>query len=78
MLGLIPANIPAEVDISFEMSDRIEALMKQKGLSKKQFAEALGRRPNEITKCLSGQHNFTIAALSMLSNFFGKPIITVG
>lgn len=78
MLGPIPANIQAEVDLSFEISDRIDALMKQKGLSKNQFADALGRRPSEITKWLSGEHNFTISTLAMLSTFFGKPIITVG
>ena len=78
MLGPIPANVQAEVDLSFEISDRIDVLMRQKGLSKKQFAEALGRRPSEITKWLSGQHNFTIATLAMLSSFFGKPIIKVG
>lgn len=77
MLGPIPTNIQTEVDLSFEISDRIDVLMRQKGLSKKQFAEALGRRPSEITKWLSGQHNFTIATLAMLSSFFGQPIITV-
>ncbi|MDE5662990.1 MAG: helix-turn-helix domain-containing protein [Muribaculaceae bacterium] len=77
ILGSIPANVQAEVDLSFEISDRINALMKQHGLSKKQFADALGRRPSEITKWLSGQHNFTIATLAMLSSFFGQPIITV-
>ena len=50
MLGTIPANVQAEVDLSFEISDRIDALMRQKGLSKKQFAKSLGRRPSEITK----------------------------
>ncbi len=52
--------------------------MRERGLSKKQFADALGRRPGEITKWLSGQHNFTLATLAMLSTFFGKPIINVG
>lgn len=78
MLGPISANVRAEVDLSFDISERIDALMRQRGLSKKQFADALGRRPSEITKWLSGQHNFTIATLSMLSSFFGQPIITVG
>lgn len=77
MLGPIPANIQTEVDLSFEISDRIDNLMRQRGLSKKQFADALGRRPSEITRWLSGQHNFTIATLAMLSSFFGQPIITV-
>ncbi|MDE5544032.1 MAG: helix-turn-helix transcriptional regulator [Bacteroidales bacterium] len=52
--------------------------MNERGLSKKQFADALGRRPSEITKWLSGQHNFTIATLAMLSTFFGQPIISIG
>lgn len=78
MVTSVPADIKAEIDLSFAISDRIDFLMQEKGLSKKQFADALGRRPSEITKWLSGQHNFTIATLSMLSSFFGQPIITVG
>lgn len=78
MVASVPADIKAEVDLSFAISDRIDFLMHEKGLSKKQFAEALGRHPSEITKWLSGQHNFTIATLAMLSSFFDQPIITVG
>lgn len=77
ILGPIPETVQKETDLSFEISDRIDTLMRQRGLSKKQFADALGRRPSEITKWLSGQHNFTIATLSMLSSFFGQPIIAV-
>ena len=78
MLGPIPEPIMKETELSFEISDRIFELMNERGLSKKQFADALGRRPSEITKWLSGQHNFTIATLGMLSAFFGQPIVTVG
>lgn len=77
MLGPIPEAIRSEVELSFQISDRINELMEQRGLTKKQFADALGRRPSEITKWLSGQHNFTIATLGMLSSFFGQPIITI-
>ena len=78
ILGKVPDELQQEVNLSFNISDRIDFLMKERGLTKKQFAEALGRRPSEITKWLSGQHNFTIATLAMISTFFGKPIITVG
>lgn len=78
ILGPIPESIRKEIDLSFEISDRIYKLMTERGLSKKQFADALGRRPSEITKWLSGQHNFTISTLAMLSTFFGQSIITVG
>ena len=77
MLASVPADIKAEIDLSFAVSDRIDTLMHERGLSKKQFADALGRRPSEITKWLSGQHNFTLSTLAMLSTFFGQPIITV-
>lgn len=78
LLGAIPEPIMKEIELSFAISDRIFELMSERGLSKKQFADALGRRPSEITKWLSGQHNFTLSTLAMLSSFFGQPIITVG
>ncbi|MCM1041333.1 MAG: helix-turn-helix transcriptional regulator [Bacteroides sp.] len=77
LLGPIPDAVRQEVDLSFEISDRIDELMHQRGYTKKQFAEAIGHRPSEITKWLSGQHNFTIATLAKLSSFFGQPIIRV-
>lgn len=66
-----------EARLSFQISNRLDALMHEKGLSKKQLADAIGKRPNEVTRWLSGEHNFTIATLSRLSIFFGKPIVTV-
>lgn len=77
MLGPIPDSLQREVELSFQISDRIYELMHKRGLSKKQFADALGKRPCEVTKWLSGQHNFTIATISMLSAFFGQPLIVV-
>lgn len=73
----IPLEKREETRLSFNISNRLDSLMREKGLNKKQFADAIGKRPNEITRWLSGEHNFTIATLAMLSTFFGKPIITV-
>ena len=77
MVASVPAELKTEVDLSFKISGRIDYLMREKGLSKKQFADALGRRPSEVTKWLSGQHNFTISTISMLSSFLGSPIVSV-
>lgn len=78
LVGTIPDSLQKETELSFQISDRIYELMQERGLSKKQFADALGKRPCEVTKWLSGQHNFTIATLGLLSAFFGQPIISVG
>ncbi len=69
----IPVEKREETRLSFAISNRLAALMQERGLNKRQFAEALGKRPNE----LSGEHNFTISTLAMLSTFFGESIITV-
>jgi antitoxin component HigA of HigAB toxin-antitoxin module len=78
IVASIPTRIQKEVDMQMAVSNRIYDLMTKAGLSKAEFARAIGKRPCEITKWLSGQHNFTLATLCLLSDFFGKPIITVG
>lgn len=78
LLSDITPEERAEARLSFQISNRLDSLMQEKGLSKKQFADAIGKRPSEITRWLSGEHNFTISTLAMLSSFFGQPIITVG
>ena len=75
MLSNVPQDISMEIDLSFAIAKEIDALMREKGLTKKQFADALGKKPSEVTKWLSGQHNFTIRTLAMLSSFFGRPLI---
>ena len=78
LLSDISPEERAEARLAFQISNRLDFLMKEKGLSKKQLADAIGKRPSEITRWLSGEHNFTISTLAMLSSFFGQPIITVG
>lgn len=77
MIGSVPDHIRREVALCGEISEKIDALMKERGLSRKQFADAIGKRPSEITKWLSGQHNFTISTLATISSFFDCPIISV-
>lgn len=77
ILSDVSAEIKAEVDLSFAIAERLESLIKEKGLSKKEFAEAIGKRPSEVTKWLSGYHNFTLRTLAMLSTFFGENLVEV-
>ena len=75
MVAEVPADVKIEVDLSFAIADRIDALIKKKGLTKKEFAESIGKRPSEVTKWLSGQHNFTIRTLATLSAYFDEALI---
>ncbi|MCC8115352.1 MAG: helix-turn-helix transcriptional regulator [Bacteroidales bacterium] len=75
MLASVPKEIREEVNLEFDVSNRVYQLMQAKGISKKELADALGKRPSEITKWLSGQHNFTLRTIAMLTAFFGQTII---
>lgn len=77
MVNDVPPHIKREVDMEFAISNRIESLMREKNISKVELARATGKRPNEITRWLSGQHNFTIRTLSLLSAYFGTPLINI-
>lgn len=77
MIAGASPEIQKKASIEFAISNRIYELMQKRGLNKIQFAQALGKRPSEITKWLSGQHNFTIKIQSMLSTFFGEPLFSV-
>ena len=75
MVTEVPADVKIEVDLSFAIANRIDALIKKKGLTKKEFADSIGKRPSEVTKWLSGPHNFTIRTLAMLSAYFDEALI---
>lgn len=77
MVAGTSTDIQKEVAMEFAISNRIYDLMTKRGLSKKELSQAFGKRPSEVTKWLSGQHNFTIKTLSMLSSFFGEPLVSV-
>jgi len=49
----------ARVKNRMELAARIEDLLIQKKWNKKEFAKRMGKHPSEITKWLSGIHNFT-------------------
>jgi transcriptional regulator with XRE-family HTH domain len=45
------------------LASRIIEAMEDKGLNKTKFADLMDKRPSEITKWLSGTHNFTYETL---------------
>ena len=53
------------------LAARLDDLMQEKGWGKSQFAEKVDRNPSEITKWLSGLHNFTLDTLTDISLAFG-------
>ena len=70
-------DVKAEVDLSFAIVDRIDAILKEKGMTQKELADALGKKESEVSRWMRGTHNFTIRTLSRISNVLGSQIIGV-
>jgi ribosome-binding protein aMBF1 (putative translation factor) len=76
-LADIPAEQKAQFELSFAIADRIDALLKAKGMSQKKFAELLGKRESEISKWLTGRHNFTLQTIAKIETALNCKLITI-
>ena len=76
-LSEVKEDVKAEIDLSFAIVDRIDALLKEKGMTQRELAEALGKNEAEISRWMRGTHNFTIRTLAKISNVLGAQIVGV-
>lgn len=63
LLEEITPEQQARADCKMRIATTIDRVMKSEEINKKQFADKIGRKPSDITKWLSGTHNFTIETL---------------
>jgi len=59
LLGDIDPKTEKKIAFRMKLAAKIDNARINMGLSKKQFAEQMSKKPSEITKWLSGTHNFT-------------------
>ncbi|MBP5535911.1 MAG: helix-turn-helix transcriptional regulator [Bacteroidales bacterium] len=76
-LDAIPDDFKAAFDMNFDISERIHAILAAKGMTQKQLANTLNKRESEVSKWLTGRHNFTIATVAKISQALGEDIIRV-
>jgi transcriptional regulator with XRE-family HTH domain len=53
------------------LASRINEAIKSRGWSQKQFADEMGKKPSEISRWLSGTHNFTTDTLWHIEQVLG-------
>ena len=59
------------------ISNRIDSVMKDKGISKKELAALTNRRPSDVTRWLGGGHNFTCRTIALIEQALGVSIINI-
>ena len=76
-LAQVSDKTRAEFNLSFEIADRIDAVLKHKGMSQKDLASKMGKRESEISRWLTGRHNFTTNTLADISLALNEAIVVV-
>jgi len=71
-----PKDMEYFVDMNLAVSDQIMHYLKEKGWTQKRLAEELGKTESEISKWLSGMHNFTFKSVAKIAAVFEKDIVT--
>ncbi|MCB0745024.1 MAG: helix-turn-helix transcriptional regulator [Ignavibacteriae bacterium] len=65
------------VDYTFDLSSRIQFLLDQNSMDQKDLAKALGKNESEISKWLSGSHNFTLKTVARIEDVLGNKLLEV-
>jgi transcriptional regulator with XRE-family HTH domain len=74
---MVSPAIRRQVDLSFQIVDRIHEILISKNLKQKDLAERLGKKESEISRWMRGTHNFTIDTLTAIEDALGAPILSV-
>ena len=77
----LEANPNTEIDRFIErnlaITEKVCAVLKERGIKKKQFAEMLGKSPSEVSKWLSGLHNLTLKSITKMEDVLDINLINI-
>jgi len=74
-LEKISAVERAEFELCQSIADKIDSVLKSKNMTQRDLARLIGKRESEVSKWLTGRHNFTIKTLALISTSLGQPIL---
>ena len=76
-LAAIPEEQKAEFELSFGIAERIIEILKKNNLTQKDLARRLHKRESEISKWLTGRHNFTMQTIAKVETALGCKLINI-
>ncbi|MCC6723276.1 MAG: helix-turn-helix transcriptional regulator [Saprospiraceae bacterium] len=73
----IPKETRVQVSKTLDIVERIQAILDAKGMSQKDLAAALDKNPSEISRWMTGLHNFELKTLVKIEETLSEEIFTV-
>lgn len=77
VLDATPPDIKLQVQWSYDIADRIDAVLRQRGLTQKEFAKLMGTSEAAVSHWVGGGHNFKLSTLAKISAVLEEPLIEV-
>lgn len=71
-----PVETNKQVDLCVAIANRVFDLLKERNMTQRDFAKALGKTETEVSRWLSGTHNLTLATIAKMAAVLGDDIIT--
>ncbi|MGJ8715259.1 MAG: helix-turn-helix domain-containing protein [Maribacter stanieri] len=70
-----------EIDImvkhNLAIASKVARMLNEKSISKSEFAKKMGKSPSEVSKWLSGTHNFTIKTIAKIEYTLEEELIHI-
>ena len=77
VLDETPKEVRQQVEWSYDIADKLDAKLRQMGVSQKEFDRRVGTSEAAVSKWIGGGHNFTLSTLAKISSVLGEPIISI-
>lgn len=77
LLDETPKDLRLMLKLHAQISMRVKELMEETGMSQKELAEKMDKRPSELNKWLKPGHNMTLRSMAKLQTALEQPIIRV-
>ena len=76
-LAAISEEQRAEFELSFGIAERIIEILKKNNLTQRDLARKLHKRESDISKWLTGRHNFTMQTIAKVETALGCKLINI-
>ena len=72
-----PAELKTQLRFSDSIAEKLDNLLKERGMSQRELAKNTGKTEAEVSRWLGGTHNFTLRTLAKISTALGEDLIRV-
>ncbi len=75
-LSQVSDEVKYFVDNSVEITNQIHSILERQGKTQRDLANLLGKSESEVSKWLTGTHNFTLKSISKIEVVLNEKLIT--